>query len=158
MYCFVFCCFVFNHQFHIHYHQQSLYSEKIVAVLMVNFNLNVAQLFHFQLVSLQQVAHFDEWRQGNNPLKQLCHTCRTIKPLRAKHCRYCNRCVREFDHHCPYIHNCVGYRNRYVPFFNVHSSAVCCFEPENIVSVLFWTQEYYCLVCILFIISINGMM
>ena len=63
-------------------------------------------------VPVVQVAHFDEWKQGNNPLKQLCHTCRTIKPLRAKHCRFCNRCVKEFDHHCPYIHNCVGYYNR----------------------------------------------
>nr|KAG5707786.1 hypothetical protein BaRGS_015946 [Batillaria attramentaria] len=62
--------------------------------------------------AIKQVAHFDEWKQGNNPLKQLCHTCRTIKPVRAKHCRFCNRCVKEFDHHCPYIHNCVGYHNR----------------------------------------------
>ncbi|KAL8604074.1 hypothetical protein ACOMHN_024899 [Nucella lapillus] len=62
--------------------------------------------------AIRKVAHFDEWKHGNNPLKQLCHTCRTVKPLRAKHCRYCNRCVKEFDHHCPYIHNCVGYHNR----------------------------------------------
>ncbi|CAG5120937.1 unnamed protein product, partial [Candidula unifasciata] len=62
--------------------------------------------------AIKQVAHFDEWKQGQNPLSRLCHTCRTVKPLRAKHCRICNRCVREFDHHCPYIHNCVGYYNR----------------------------------------------
>ncbi|XP_025085865.1 probable protein S-acyltransferase 23 isoform X2 [Pomacea canaliculata] len=62
--------------------------------------------------AIRQVAHFDEWKQGNNPLARLCHTCRTIKPLRAKHCRFCNRCVQEFDHHCPYIYNCVGYHNR----------------------------------------------
>ncbi|XP_012938178.1 probable protein S-acyltransferase 23 [Aplysia californica] len=63
-------------------------------------------------LAIKQVAHFDEWKQGQNPLSRLCHTCRTVKPLRAKHCRVCNRCVKEFDHHCPYIHNCVGYYNR----------------------------------------------
>ncbi|XP_059170532.1 uncharacterized protein LOC131952064 isoform X1 [Physella acuta] len=63
-------------------------------------------------MAIKQVAHFDEWKQGQNPLSRLCHTCRTVKPLRAKHCRVCNRCVKEFDHHCPYIHNCVGYYNR----------------------------------------------
>ncbi|ESO88486.1 hypothetical protein LOTGIDRAFT_219211 [Lottia gigantea] len=62
--------------------------------------------------AIKQVAHFDEWKQGNNPLSQLCHTCRTVKPVRAKHCRICNRCIKEFDHHCPYIYNCVGYNNR----------------------------------------------
>uniref|UniRef100_A0A2C9JLV4 Palmitoyltransferase n=1 Tax=Biomphalaria glabrata TaxID=6526 RepID=A0A2C9JLV4_BIOGL len=63
-------------------------------------------------LAIKQVAHFDEWKQGQNPLSRLCHTCRTVKPIRAKHCRVCNRCVKEFDHHCPYIHNCVGYYNR----------------------------------------------
>lgn len=72
-------------------------------------------------LAIKQVAHFDEWKQGNNPLSRLCHTCRTIKPLRAKHCRMCNRCVLEFDHHCPYIHNCVGYNNR-VSFLGVCST------------------------------------
>ncbi|XP_041356884.1 palmitoyltransferase AKR1-like isoform X2 [Gigantopelta aegis] len=62
--------------------------------------------------AIKQVAHFDEWKQGKNPLSRLCHTCRTVKPVRAKHCRVCNRCVKEFDHHCPYIYNCVGYNNR----------------------------------------------
>ncbi|XP_050417022.1 uncharacterized protein LOC126830658 [Patella vulgata] len=62
--------------------------------------------------AIKQVAHFDEWKQGRNPLSQLCHTCRTVKPVRAKHCRICNRCIKEFDHHCPYIYNCVGYKNR----------------------------------------------
>lgn len=71
--------------------------------------------------AIKQVAHFDEWKQGNNPLSRLCHTCQTVKPMRAKHCRICNRCVREFDHHCPYIYNCVGYVNR-IWFFGFTSS------------------------------------
>lgn len=43
---------------------------------------------------------------------RLCHTCRTVKPVRASHCDVCRRCVREMDHHCPYVDNCIGYRNR----------------------------------------------
>ncbi|XP_013386257.1 probable protein S-acyltransferase 23 [Lingula anatina] len=63
-------------------------------------------------MAIKQVAHFAEWKHGKNPLSRLCHTCRTVKPLRSKHCRICQRCVSEFDHHCPYIYNCVGYNNR----------------------------------------------
>ena len=63
-----------------------------------------------------QVAQFDEWKQGKNPLSRLCHTCRLVKPFRTKHCRTCNRCVLHFDHHCPYIYNCVGLKNRYVTY------------------------------------------
>ncbi|XP_052255507.1 uncharacterized protein LOC127861166 isoform X2 [Dreissena polymorpha] len=64
-------------------------------------------------MAIKQVAHFDEWKQGENPLSRLCHTCRTVKPLRSKHCKVCNRCVKVFDHHCPYIYNCVGVNNRH---------------------------------------------
>ncbi|XP_045204068.1 uncharacterized protein LOC123556979 isoform X2 [Mercenaria mercenaria] len=64
-------------------------------------------------MAIKQVAHFDEWKQGDNPLSRLCHTCRTVKPLRSKHCKVCNRCVKVFDHHCPYIYNCVGVNNRH---------------------------------------------
>ncbi|XP_054755379.2 uncharacterized protein LOC129261337 [Lytechinus pictus] len=62
--------------------------------------------------AIRQVAQFDEWKQGQNPLSRLCHTCRLVKPYRTKHCRTCNRCVLHFDHHCPYIYNCVGLKNR----------------------------------------------
>ena len=63
-----------------------------------------------------QVPFFEEWqvKNGQNPLENLCHTCRLVRPLRAKHCRICNRCVKHFDHHCPYINNCVGLYNRYI--------------------------------------------
>ncbi|XP_076817148.1 uncharacterized protein LOC143462764 [Clavelina lepadiformis] len=63
--------------------------------------------------ALKQVAYFAEWKQGQNPLSRLCHTCRLVKPLRSKHCRITNRCVKQFDHYCPYIYNVVGYRNRH---------------------------------------------
>ena len=76
-------------------------------------------------VVFAQVAHFDEWKQGENPLSRLCHTCRTVKPLRSKHCRVCNRCVKVFDHHCPYIYNCVGYYNRLVMLILLGISACC---------------------------------
>ena len=76
-------------------------------------------------VVFAQVAHFDEWKQGENPLSRLCHTCRTVKPLRSKHCRVCNRCVKVFDHHCPYIYNCVGYYNRLVTLMLLGISACC---------------------------------
>ncbi|XP_070553698.1 uncharacterized protein [Ptychodera flava] len=74
--------------------------------------------------AIKQVAHFDEWKQGKNPLSRLCHTCRIVKPLRTKHCRVCNRCVMHFDHHCPYIYNCVGYYNRKWFVFFVTSVAI----------------------------------
>lgn len=63
--------------------------------------------------ALKQVAIFDEWKRGENPLSRLCHTCRLVRPLRAKHCRITNRCVKHFDHYCPYVYNCVGFRNRH---------------------------------------------
>nr|CAB3267900.1 probable protein S-acyltransferase 23 [Phallusia mammillata] len=63
--------------------------------------------------ALRQVAYYDEWKQGQNPLSRLCHTCRLVRPLRAKHCRVTNRCVKHFDHYCPYIYNVVGYKNRH---------------------------------------------
>lgn len=50
-----------------------------------------------------------EW---NRSLSRLCHSCKTIKPLRASHCKICNKCVLAFDHHCPYVQNCIGYKNR----------------------------------------------
>jgi len=78
-----------------------------------NFDLQkvyVRYVFTFS----QQIAFYDEWKQGENPLSRLCHTCRLVRPLRAKHCRVMNRCVKHFDHYCPYIYNDVGYRNRYV--------------------------------------------
>jgi len=68
--------------------------------------------------SIKQIAYYDEWknhRADNNlgpDILRLCHTCRSVRPLRAKHCRICDRCVAQFDHHCPYIYNCVGLRNR----------------------------------------------
>ncbi|XP_023222196.1 probable protein S-acyltransferase 23 isoform X2 [Centruroides sculpturatus] len=62
--------------------------------------------------AIRQMAHFDKWKERQSPMTRLCHTCRTVRPLRAKHCRICNRCVIHFDHHCPYIYNCVGLYNR----------------------------------------------
>ncbi|XP_048583461.1 protein S-acyltransferase 24 isoform X2 [Nematostella vectensis] len=79
--------------------------------------------------ALRQVRFFDEWqaKTGQNPLENLCHTCRLVRPLRAKHCRTCNRCVQHFDHHCPYINNCVGLNNRAPFFLFTVCVLVCCF-------------------------------
>ncbi|XP_023331098.1 probable protein S-acyltransferase 23 isoform X2 [Eurytemora carolleeae] len=63
--------------------------------------------------AIKQIAYYDEWKHHRGPdIMRLCHTCRSVRPLRAKHCRVCDRCVAQFDHHCPYISNCVGLRNR----------------------------------------------
>jgi len=69
--------------------------------------------------SIKQIAYYDEWKNHRvsefdlgPDILRLCHTCRSVRPLRAKHCRICDRCVAQFDHHCPYIYNCVGLRNR----------------------------------------------
>jgi len=70
--------------------------------------------------SIKQIAYYDEWKShranasddAGPDILRLCHTCRSVRPLRAKHCRICDRCVAQFDHHCPYIYNCVGLRNR----------------------------------------------
>jgi hypothetical protein len=56
-----------------------------------------------------------EYDNMNNPVYNLCHTCKAVRPVRAKHCRQCNRCVEVLDHHCPWIDNCIGRKNR-VPF------------------------------------------
>ncbi|XP_074619564.1 uncharacterized protein LOC141878494 [Acropora palmata] len=78
-------------------------------------------------MALKQVPFCEEWQAkgGQNPLENLCHTCRLVRPLRAKHCRICNRCVKHFDHHCPYINNCVGLRNR-GPFFIFVTCVAAC--------------------------------
>ncbi|XP_020618623.1 probable protein S-acyltransferase 23 [Orbicella faveolata] len=80
-------------------------------------------------MALKQVPFYEEWqvRTGQNPLENLCHTCRLVRPLRAKHCRICNRCVKHFDHHCPYINNCVGLRNRGPFSIFVSCVALCSF-------------------------------
>ncbi|XP_036360505.1 probable protein S-acyltransferase 23 isoform X2 [Octopus sinensis] len=98
--------------------------------------------------AIKQVAHFDEWKQGSNPLSRLCHTCQIVKPMRAKHCRICNRCVREFDHHCPYIYNCVGYTNR-VWFFGFASSiALMCAITDYLCYYMLKYHEWNWLVVI----------
>ena len=68
----------------------------------------------FKITFNLQSYSSEEWQRH---LAKLCHTCKTIKPLRASHCRACNRCVLAYDHHCPYVQNCVGYYNR--PWFSI---------------------------------------
>ncbi|XP_066145241.1 uncharacterized protein Patsas [Euwallacea fornicatus] len=75
---------------------------------------------------IKQIPYFDKWKKRNAMLNRLCHTCRTLRPIRAKHCRVCNRCVSYFDHHCPFIYNCVGLKNRTWFFMFVMSVAINC--------------------------------
>ncbi|XP_060530846.1 uncharacterized protein LOC132704691 [Cylas formicarius] len=75
---------------------------------------------------IKQIPYFDKWKKRNVMLNRLCHTCRTLRPMRAKHCRVCNRCVSYFDHHCPFIYNCVGLKNRTWFFIFVMSVAINC--------------------------------
>lgn len=60
-------------------------------------------------------ASWGDYSDMHNPIYNMCHACKTVRPVRAKHCRQCDRCVEDFDHHCPWIDNCVGKKNR-VPF------------------------------------------
>ncbi|XP_053559612.1 uncharacterized protein LOC128650009 [Bombina bombina] len=76
--------------------------------------------------TVKQAIHFNDWKNGKNPLNRLCHTCHLVKPLRSKHCRVTNRCVSHFDHYCPYVYNDVGLYNRAYFFGFVVSMCMCC--------------------------------
>lgn len=43
--------------------------------------------------------------------KQLCVTCRIVRPLRAKHCSETDRCIEVYDHYCPWVGNVIGKGN-----------------------------------------------
>jgi len=76
--------------------------DKVVAIF--------GQILVSSLISFIAAANASD--DAGPDILRLCHTCRSVRPLRAKHCRICDRCVAQFDHHCPYIYNCVGLRNR----------------------------------------------
>ena len=74
--------------------------------------------------SLSQIGNPSAWGDYdnmNNPIYNLCHTCKAVRPVRAKHCRQCNRCVEVLDHHCPWIDNCIGRKNRFGRSFKVYN-------------------------------------
>ncbi|OCT99816.1 probable protein S-acyltransferase 23 [Xenopus laevis] len=77
--------------------------------------------------AVKQAVHFNDWKDGKNPLSRLCHTCHLVKPLRSKHCRVTNRCVSHFDHYCPYIYNDVGKQNRAFFVGFLATMCMCCF-------------------------------
>lgn len=63
---------------------------------------------------LSNPSAWDQYAENDvhNPLYNLCHTCKIVRPVRAKHCRQCYRCVDHFDHHCNWVDNCIGKKNR----------------------------------------------
>jgi hypothetical protein len=80
----------------------------------------------------------EEW---NNNLSKLCHSCKTVRPLRSSHCKSCNRCVLAYDHHCPYIQNCVGYNNR--KYFFLFLISICSLQIITLKIIYISLQENY---------------
>merc|ERR1712113_170464 len=61
-------------------------------------------------------------------VRQLCHTCHIVRPIRSKHCRIARRCVLLFDHYCPFVGATIGLYNYpwfYLDIFSMTACAVC---------------------------------
>ncbi|CRG95262.1 palmitoyltransferase, putative [Plasmodium gallinaceum] len=79
-------------------------------------NLEYQKLSLYSHVSQERINSLDiNYRNAilnNQNPRNVCVTCKIIKPARVHHCAECFHCVIHQDHHCVWVDNCIGIKNQ----------------------------------------------